>query len=472
MGLCTSKDAVSESSIRRVHPLNMENSVVLTINYAKIPNKFKRLPQNKSCGLIGLQNLGNTCYINAAIQCLSNTQPLTEYFQQNLHNHELNIENPLSSRGQITNAYARLICSLWKESYQKSINPIELISMIQLWNPFFVMNSQQDSHELLAFLLDMLHEDLNRVKHKPYIEEKTYDQQPNQQQANKAWSDYLKRNRSIIVDLFQGQSINMLQCMVCNTKSYKFETFMYLSLPIQQDADLIQCISEYLREEELDEANQWHCSKCKSVKKSKKGIKLWKLPNILVIHLKRFKFTANYRCKLRWLINFPMYNLDLSNYSEQEQATYDLYGVINHSGTLHSGHYTSNCKNKDTQKWYNFDDTRIKEIMEKEVLTSDAYLLFYYKNSVDSYERQSEVIRSSIINSSASLPKQSSIIHGSYFNIPHTKLSISKLCISETDQQLTTPQIFGKKKSLKTNKLTPLPGKKPIFFASDNQKIQ
>ncbi|CAD8178665.1 unnamed protein product [Paramecium octaurelia] len=65
MGLCTSKDAVSESSIRRVHPLNMENSVVLTINYAKIPNKFKRLPQNKSCGLIGLQNLGNTCYINA-----------------------------------------------------------------------------------------------------------------------------------------------------------------------------------------------------------------------------------------------------------------------------------------------------------------------------------------------------------------------------------------------------------------------
>ncbi|CAD8178663.1 unnamed protein product [Paramecium octaurelia] len=344
--------------------------------------------------------------------------------------------------------------------------------MIQLWNPFFVMNSQQDSHELLAFLLDMLHEDLNRVKLKPYIEEKTYEQQPNQQQANKAWSDYLKRNRSIIVDLFQGQSINMLQCMVCNTKSYKFETFMYLSLPILEDADLLQCISEYLKEEELDEGNQWYCSKCKSVKKSKKGIKLWKLPNILVIHLKRFKFTANYRCKLRWLINFPMYNLDLSNYSEQEQATYDLYGVINHSGTLHSGHYTSNCKNKDTQKWYNFDDTRIKEITEKQVLTSDAYLLFYYKNNVDSYERQSEVIRSSIINSSASLPKQSSIIHGSIFNIPHTKLSISKLCISETDQQLTTPQIFGKKKSLKTNKLTPLPGKKPIFFASDNQKIQ
>ncbi|CAD8107209.1 unnamed protein product [Paramecium sonneborni] len=471
MGLCSSKEAVSESSIRRVHPLNMESSVVLTINYAKIPNKFKRLPQNKSCGLIGLQNLGNTCYINAAIQCLSNTQPLTEYFQQKLHNHELNIENPQSSRGQITNAYAHLICSIWREQYNKSINPFQLISMIQLWNPFFVMNTQQDSHELLAFLLDMLHEDLNRVKIKPYVEEKTYDQQPNQIQANRAWQDYLKRNRSIIVDLFQGQSRNFLQCLICNTKSYKFETFMYLSLPVQGEGDLLQCISEYLKEEELDEGNQWFCSICKSVRRSKKGIKLWKLPNILVIHLKRFKFTQSYRCKLRQLINFPIYNLDLNNYSEQEQATYDLYGVINHSGTLHSGHYTSYCKNKDTQKWYNFDDTKVREIKEKEVVSSDAYLLFYYKNCVDSYERQSELMRSSIKNSQVSLFKQSNVFENNNLN-PSMKQGMNKLCIPEIEQQLSTPQIFGKKKSMKTQKLSPLPRKKPIFQVSDNQKMQ
>ncbi|CAD8100700.1 unnamed protein product [Paramecium sonneborni] len=469
MGFCQSKEAIIEGSIRKVHPLNMEASAVLTINYVKIPNKFKRLPQNKSCGLIGLQNLGNTCYINAAIQCLSNTQPLTEYFQQNIHHHELNIENPQSSRGQLTNAYGHLICQLWREQYTKSINPIQLISMIQYWNPFFVINTQQDSHELLAFLLDMMHEDLNRVKIKPYVEEKTFDQQPNQIEADRAWKDYLKRNRSIIVDLFQGQSRNMLQCLICNTRSYKFETFMYLSLPIQGDGDLLQWISEYLKEEELDEGNQWFCSGCKSFQKSKKEIKLWMLPNILVIHLKRFKFTLSQRCKLRYLINFPIYNLDLSSYSEQEQATYDLYGVINHSGTLHSGHYTSYCKNKNTQKWYNFDDTRVREIKEKEVISSDAYLLFYYKNSVDSYDRQSEIMGSSIKNSQASLPKQISFFENNNLNLNKKKGINNNLFLSQTE---STPQIFGKKRSVKIQKLSPLPQKKVIFFASDNQKIQ
>lgn len=117
-----------------------------------------------------------------------------------------------------------------------------------------------------------------------------------------------------------------------------------------------------------------------------------------MIHLKRFKFTKNYRGKIRNFVDFPVSDLSLKDFVTHEQPwNYDLYGVINHSGTLSRGHYTAYCKNRENQKWYRFDDGKVDEIETKQLVSSDAYLLFYHKNDVEVFERQSEIRRSSIV---------------------------------------------------------------------------
>lgn len=92
--------------------------------------------------------------------------------------------------------------------------------------------NQHDSHELLAFLLDGLHEDLNRVVDKPYVEQKDHAGRPDEVVANEAWEDYRKRNRSVIADIFQGQFKSKVTCPECPKVSITFDPFMYLSLPV------------------------------------------------------------------------------------------------------------------------------------------------------------------------------------------------------------------------------------------------
>lgn len=130
-------------------------------------------------GLTGLGNLGNTCFMNSALQCLSNSVPLTRYFLSDKHKEELNCDNPLGMRGEIANAYAGLLHQMWKEQYS-SVAPRQFKTAVGRFAPQFSGYQQQDSQELLAFLLDGLHEDLNRVKKKPYVEMKDADGRPDE----------------------------------------------------------------------------------------------------------------------------------------------------------------------------------------------------------------------------------------------------------------------------------------------------
>ena len=130
-------------------------------------------------GLTGLGNLGNTCFMNSALQCLSNSVPLTRYFLSDKHKEELNRDNPLGMRGEIALAYAGLLHQMWKEQYS-SVAPRQFKMQVGRFAPQFSGYQQQDSQELLAFLLDGLHEDLNRVKKKPYVEMKDADGRPDE----------------------------------------------------------------------------------------------------------------------------------------------------------------------------------------------------------------------------------------------------------------------------------------------------
>ncbi|KAJ7995851.1 hypothetical protein DPEC_G00231010 [Dallia pectoralis] len=197
-------------------------------------NRMNRHNVPTEKGATGLSNLGNTCFMNSSIQCVSNTKPLTDYFTAGNHLFELNRTNPIGMRGHMAKCYGDLVQELWSGT-QKNVAPLKLRWTIAKYAPRFNGFQQQDSQELLAFLLDGLHEDLNRVHEKPYVELKDSDGRPDWEVASEAWENHLRRNRSIVVDLFHGQLRSQVKCKTCGHISARFDPFNFLSLPLPMD---------------------------------------------------------------------------------------------------------------------------------------------------------------------------------------------------------------------------------------------
>ncbi|KAI8874254.1 peptidase C19, ubiquitin carboxyl-terminal hydrolase 2, partial [Ramicandelaber brevisporus] len=343
-------------------------------------------------GVCGLQNLGNTCFMNSALQCLSNVSLLTEYMQSNSYKHEINYDNPLGHKGRVANAYGEVISGLWSGS-NSSIVPRHFKSTIGEVASQFLGYQQQDAQELLAFLLDGLHEDLNRVKNKPYIETPDYDgSKSDKEVAGESWDNYIARDNSIIVDLFSGQYRSTLTCPKCDKLSVKFDPFTYLTLPIPVGPQMVSVnVHFFQRPEKLSKNDEWYCGNCKEHVQATKKMDLWKLPEILIVHLKRFSQKRYLREKLDVPVNFPLEGLDIAPYltgsepgssssssSNTESTVYNLFAISNHFGGLGGGHYTAHAKNSRDGHWYNFDDSRASRFSDTESLTSSsAYILFY-----------------------------------------------------------------------------------------------
>lgn len=195
--------------------------------------------KNTCFGRVGLKNLGNTCFMNSAIQCLSHCQDLTKYFIMKYHLKDINSNNKYGSSGQVASAYYELILNLWNGN-TPNLSPGDfrqiLVKIIKKFQGF----SQQDSHELLTYLLDTLHEDLNRVTEKPYIEMKEkFEKESDLDGSKRFWENHLKRENSIIVDLFHGQYKSTIKCPECQRISITYDPFMYLGLPISSNRNKI-----------------------------------------------------------------------------------------------------------------------------------------------------------------------------------------------------------------------------------------
>jgi ubiquitin carboxyl-terminal hydrolase 4/11/15 len=201
-----------------------------------------RTRTGRTRGTVGLSNLGNTCYMNSALQCIRSVEELSWYFIQGDYKREINADNPLGHKGAIAKTYAGLLASIYDVNGTSSFSPKNFKMALGKAQPLFSGYGQQDSQEFLSFLVDGLHEDLNRIKKKPYTENpESDDNTVNDPAAIKALGDKFKeihrsRNDSVAMDLFNGFYKNTMVCPDCEKVSITFDPFslVTLQLPIEQ----------------------------------------------------------------------------------------------------------------------------------------------------------------------------------------------------------------------------------------------
>lgn len=273
-------------------------------------------------GSVGMHNLGNSCYLNSIVQCLNHIEPLTQYFLTDEYSRHVNRRNPLGSGGRVATAYASLLREIWGGKYS-ALAPRMLKQTVASFAPQFNNSYQHDSQEFCQFLMDGLHEDCNRVEEKPYVEELEGFGMEDEKAAIETWRKHLLRHDSIIVDHFQGMHRSHLTCPRCGRESIKFDVYSTISVPLVEDKNrtnaikLEDCIEKFMEGEQLDDLNAWYCPSCKKHVCALKMIALWSVPDVLILHLKRFQFdhctvrNEVVRSKIDDTVVFPIDHLDL-----------------------------------------------------------------------------------------------------------------------------------------------------------------
>lgn len=188
-------------------------------------------------GKVGLTNLGNTCFMNSSLQALSSVWPLTSYFIRDEWRQELNPSNPMGSKDNVlAKCYAGLMHKMWL-SQAGAVSPAEFKSSIAKFQHRFSGFQQHDAQELLNFLLDGLHEDLNGVIKKPYVDDVDSNGRPDALVAALSWERYCRRNKSRLLDLFAAQLKSTLVCPTCHKVSVKFDPYWAVPLPIPKPGE-------------------------------------------------------------------------------------------------------------------------------------------------------------------------------------------------------------------------------------------
>lgn len=187
----------------------------------------------QTLGHVGLDNIGNTCYINSSLQVLAHTELLFQYFESGLWRRELNEQNPKGTGGIVAHQFAQLINDIWTKK-QKVISPYDLKNSIGKFHPQFNNSQQQDSQEFLLCLLSDLSGDLNRVTKRCYIEGVVGDGTNDNETADLAWKRHKLLFDSAIVDIFHGQLRTEVKCDECGNKKVVFDAYSSLSIPISK----------------------------------------------------------------------------------------------------------------------------------------------------------------------------------------------------------------------------------------------
>ena len=369
-------------------------------NYRLIKINFNNPP------LIGLDNIGATCYMNATLQCFSNIEPFVNFFKydQNLINKVRNEINN-KTKSTLSSSFKLLIEKLWPNDYmnnpKKSYSPYEFKAKISAMNDLFKGVAANDSKDLVNFIIMTLHEELNEVQNKIIDTSFNLDQRDMGLMYNSFIQNFQANNKSEISRLFYAYNYNMTECQNCRTPSYNFQTYFFLIFPLEEIrkyklslnqmnnfnniidnnvVNIYDCLDYERKITVMDGTNMMYCNYCRLTCKSIMSTNLCTGPEILIIILNRGK-------GIQFDVKINFYEqLDLSQYIYMKDTGcyYNLIGVITHIGESGmGGHFIAYCRNPINYLWNKYNDSIVSPVndFKSEVIDfAMPYLLFYQKN--------------------------------------------------------------------------------------------
>ena len=335
----------------------------------------------KDKGLTGLSNVGNTCYINSCMQLLSHTYELND-FLDNFNKNKINN----SVEAIIFKEWDKLRQLMWSENctiapwgFVKAIQFVATKKKLDIFSGF----AQNDVSEFLLFIIDSMHTGIKREVEMSISGNVVNETDVLAKECYKMMQKMYKTEYSELLNIFYGISVTQIKSF--NTEEILSRTcepfsILSLSLPNKISTTVFECLDLFGKDEELCNENAWLNDKTNTRENVKKNTIFWSLPNVLIIHLKRFN---NANRKVHIMVTTPINDVDFSPWVKGYNASdyvYDLFGTGNHSGSVFGGHYTANIRNANG-KWYSFNDTRVSEIPEHSVINQHTYCLFYRKKN-------------------------------------------------------------------------------------------
>ncbi len=317
----------------------------------------------------GIANLGNTCYLNTAVQCLAHCPSFVGFMKSTDVEHSL-----VAQLKDVLNI-------LWSEDAQ-GVMPRGLLGAVKESIPSLYIHEENDIQEFLVLLIDRLNTALKvqSPPRPPPLEEEAASKPWGRLKAkvDAAWHQSHAKDYSPLVDIFHGQSISQVVCGDCGKIFHNYEPFTTLCVPLSADT-VTGCLERYLDHEHVNaEAGDdgcWTCDDCKGKPKSLKSTKFWRLPEVLMLVVKRFtpSLLKNHaKLGVERVLNMRKYSLGPSPHN-----TYDLCAIACHSGSYGSGHYHAVCR-RPGNKWYVIDDVHINAVPAPET-SGNGYVFFYQR---------------------------------------------------------------------------------------------
>ena len=324
--------------------------------------------------LTGLNNLGNTCFINTCLQNLIHCSSFITKFLEAFKYY--NNSTPIS------NTFYNLITQITDNSrfYNKDfINPIEFVDTFRNIHSNFEKYQEHDTQEFCRYLLQDFNKELNEVK-TPVSYKAELPQNKNKKESYLNYVKYcLSKEKSIITDLFKGFFSFEYTCE-CGYKEYSFSQF--LDLPIQMDGntygyDLYQMLKNNFYKKSYVDMGE-NCSFCGRTSKKNESMKIALLPNVLIISLQRInpKTGMKNEAAVKFYEGIDFIDIIDTEIQNTNLTKYELFAISNHIGNINSGHYYSQIK--IDKNWYCFEDSKVYKIGPQiDMNTKEVYTLFY-----------------------------------------------------------------------------------------------